>query len=198
MPSKPLTAAQVQRGEVALDARGRVRTRSRAARKAAAATPAPLAREAGVCVFALRTAGVTCGREPDGTWWVELPLALPSRSNGSHGHHRALSARVRKQRDAVARALAAAKHPKPSPGCGLTVTRVAPGTMDRHDNLPHACKAIVDAFCAWAGFDDGHADFCPAYAQARPTRGGASGVRLAWVERATRCAGCGGKGWVAR
>jgi hypothetical protein len=63
------------------------------------------------------------------------------------------AARKKLQRDVVTRHLAG--YPKPQLPVTVFLTRVAPGRLDPHDNLPSSMKHVVDAIAAWMGVDDG-------------------------------------------
>jgi len=47
----------------------------------------------------------------------------------------------------------------------ITVTRVGPRTVDAHDNLPCACKYIVDEIARYLGVDDANPQLTWKYAQ---------------------------------
>ena len=67
----------------------------------------------------------------------------------------AAASKARKQREAVTIVLNVATRTPPALPLLVTVTRVAPGRgLDAHDNLPGACKHVVDAVAKWLGIDD--------------------------------------------
>lgn len=86
---------------------------------------------------------------------VHVPgLRLRSVLNGSHRHWGVVAGERRRVRKLVAAALLA----HVGRACPLalplvvTVTRVAPsGGLDEFENLPSACKAVVDETAAWLG-----------------------------------------------
>lgn len=52
----------------------------------------------------------------------------------------------------------------------VTVTRIAPGKLDEHDNLPASAKAVVDEISKWMGVSDRNPDIAWKYAQKRDGR----------------------------
>ena len=73
----------------------------------------------------------------------------------TRGARFAAAAKVRRTRDAVEMVLRSRLGNAPSLPLIVTVTRVAPGRgLDAHDNLPGACKHVVDAVAKWLGIDD--------------------------------------------
>lgn len=65
------------------------------------------------------------------------------------------AAKARKQRASVDMVLRCKLGSPPALPLIVTVTRVAPGRgLDPHDNLPGACKHVVDAIAVWLGIDD--------------------------------------------
>lgn len=46
-------------------------------------------------------------------------------------------------------------NPWPAPPLTITLTRLAPRKLDKHDNLPMSFKAVVDAIAKWLRIDDG-------------------------------------------
>ena len=83
---------------------------------------------------------------------IETPLKLGQGANARE-HHMARARRVKKERNAVGWLLR--QFDKPATPCTVTITRIAPGQgLDPADNLPHACKAVVDAFAEWIGIND--------------------------------------------
>lgn len=61
--------------------------------------------------------------------------------------------------------------PKPALPCVITLTRVAAGTLDAHDNLPSAFKHIVDGLASWLGVDDSDPRVAWRYQQQKCKRG---------------------------
>ncbi len=96
----------------------------------------------------------------------------------SRGARMGAAARIRKQRADVTMVLRSRFGVSPAPPLTITVTRVAPGALDAHDNLPPACKAIVDAIAAWIGLDDRDPRLTWRYAQARDGKSYAVGIRI--------------------
>jgi hypothetical protein len=185
MPSKPLTAAQVQRGEVALDARGRVRAK-RARRDAPKGRRAPPAAEGAVVAVLPRALTVT------------LALRLASEAN-ERGWSIARAARTRRQRDATAAALRAAlgDPPRELP-LVVVITRIAPRALDS-DNAVGSAKHVRDSVSQWIGIDDGDPRVRWVVEQERPAKGGPShAVRIALHPGAGACAACSGRGWQAK
>jgi len=76
---------------------------------------------------------------------VTLPLRTVSESN-TREHYFVKAKRHTIQKQMVTLALRKHKQDITFP-CTLTVTRYAPGTLDKHDNLPMSMKWIVDACC---------------------------------------------------
>jgi len=84
---------------------------------------------------------------------------------------------ARKQRNLVTHALR--NKPKPALPLVVTVTRVAPGQgLDPHDNLPGACKHVVDTIAAWLAIDDRDERITWRYAQACDGRTYGVGIRF--------------------
>jgi hypothetical protein len=96
---------------------------------------------------------------------LEIPLSkpLPSLANW-RGHWRALAALKQAQRHQLALHLRARGGPflrewavmrgNEALRMGVTLTRVSPRTLDAHDNLRTAFKAIVDQLAEAMGMDD--------------------------------------------
>jgi len=73
----------------------------------------------------------------------------------TRGARFAAASKVRKTRASVEFLLRSRLSTAPALPLTVTVTRVAPGRgLDPHDNLPGACKHVVDAIAAWIGIDD--------------------------------------------
>jgi hypothetical protein len=65
------------------------------------------------------------------------------------------AAYVRDTRNKVEMMLRSQIKTKPELPVVVIVTRIAPGRgLDEHDNLPGACKHVVDAIAKWLGVDD--------------------------------------------
>jgi len=77
---------------------------------------------------------------------VTLPIKTVSELNCSQ-HWRKKADRHQMQKDAVSLVLKPIRGKIPLP-CHMHLTRYAPGTLDKHDNLPGSLKYIVDACCA--------------------------------------------------
>jgi hypothetical protein len=97
----------------------------------------------------------------------------------TRGARFAAAAKVRKQRDDVTLILRSRLGTVP-PALPLvvTVTRVAPGTLDAHDNLPGACKHVVDALASWLGVDDRNEGITWRYDQRRDGREVGVAIRM--------------------
>ncbi len=75
--------------------------------------------------------------------------------NASMGARFGKAEKARKMRAAVEMVLRSKLGNPPALPLIVTVTRVAPGRgLDPHDNLPGACKHVVDAVAKWLGIDD--------------------------------------------
>lgn len=98
-----------------------------------------------------------------------IPLRLPSASN-LREHWATRARRVKHQRGVVTMFLGG--QPRPALPVVVTLTRIAPRPLDKHDNLTGSCKAVVDAIAAWLGIDDADPRVSWSYAQER----GAVGV----------------------
>ena len=115
-----------------------------------------------------------CGTEEQGTQVHELSVFVHHiKLQSLNQVFRGLSERARwyiitearKQRMLVAHALRT--KPKPEFPLVVTVTRIAPGKgLDPHDNLPGACKHVVDEIAAWLDIDDRDTRVSWRYAQA--------------------------------
>jgi len=86
---------------------------------------------------------------------VEIPMRLSNPLNGSHGHW-AVEARLRKQQRSSVGIIMAAQlaSARIMPPCRVTVTRIAPRALDRHDGLPASAKAVVDGVADAMGIRD--------------------------------------------
>lgn len=110
---------------------------------------------------------------------ITLPILTKSEANcfepwqTKHKRHKA-------QQRLIAYALNPHKHLINLP-CSLTLTRLAPHTLDAHDNLPMSFKYITDAICAiiTGNHTSGKADSDPrisiAYSQTKST---AYGIKI--------------------
>lgn len=99
--------------------------------------------------------------------------------NASMGARMGAAAKVKKQRADVDMVLRSKLgNTPPEPPLTVTVTRVAPGQLDAHDNLPGSCKAIVDAIAAWLGLDDRDPRLSWQYDQRRDGRTVGVGIRI--------------------
>lgn len=82
--------------------------------------------------------------------------------------------RVTAKRKAYQRGLVSAYfnfRSRPALPVTVTLTRMSPGTLDEHDNLPSAFKHIVDQLAAWLGVDDADERVTWKYAQSKCKRG---------------------------
>ena len=60
-----------------------------------------------------------------------------------------------------------------APKAEVTLTRIAGGTLDDHDNLRAAFKHVVDEIAAWVGVPDAHPVFSWRYAPSKTCAEGA-------------------------
>lgn len=95
-----------------------------------------------------------------------VPIKTPNPTNGSHGHWRSSSTRVKKQREAAF--YVCPRHPLP---CTVTMTRLSPGLLD-DDNLRPALKAIRDGIASRLGVADNDPRIRFEYDQRRCKPGG--------------------------
>lgn len=79
----------------------------------------------------------------------------------------AKTAKAKKQIADVTLVLNSKLKTKPELPLIITVERVAKGTLDAHDNLPGACKHVVDAIAEWLGVDDSDSRLAWRYAQSK-------------------------------
>jgi hypothetical protein len=77
---------------------------------------------------------------------IKLPIKTVSEGNKSE-HWSKKSKRHKNQKFLVKLALADQLDTLPSLPVQITLTRVAPRSLDRHDNLPMALKYVLDAIC---------------------------------------------------
>jgi len=98
--------------------------------------------------------------------------------SASMGARMAAAAKAKKQRGDVTLALRCAFGAPPVLPVEVTVVRVAPGTLDAHDNLPGACKHVVDAIAAWIGVDDRNPGITWNYDQRRDGRTVGVAIRI--------------------
>lgn len=96
---------------------------------------------------------------------VRVPIRIESVDN-LREHWSARAKRTREQRAAVWYALRAAKAPHQLP-CTVTLTRIAPRTLDSHDNLRAGLKASADACADWLEVLDKDERITWSYSQAR-------------------------------
>jgi hypothetical protein len=94
---------------------------------------------------------------------IELPIRLDSVAN-LREHWAVRHKRAKAHRMA---ALAIKPHPLP---CVVTITRIAPRRLDEHDNLPRACKALVDGIADRLGVKDNDTRVEWRYSQATSAR----------------------------
>ena len=85
---------------------------------------------------------------------VVVPVRTISEANRSrHEHWGTTSKRVKAQQLTVGWHLVAAGSP-PEPPWVVKLTRIAPRSLDSHDNLRASLKACADAVAKWLGVDD--------------------------------------------
>lgn len=107
--------------------------------------------------------------EHQNLWWAPLPEPVPIlrswynilnwklKATPNSRQHHMTRARVRKEDRAFARELLADYSPPERGRIFVHLVRVAPRALDSHDNLPGACKGIVDGITEALGFaDDSH------------------------------------------
>lgn len=82
---------------------------------------------------------------------IDIPLRTSSGLNARE-HWRARTARVRKEREAVAWMLKTAT--RPTLPCSVLLTRVAPSSGLDDDNLAGSLKSVRDEVARWLGVDD--------------------------------------------
>jgi hypothetical protein len=85
-----------------------------------------------------------------------IPVRLPSLAN-TRLHWRAMASLKKKQKKITQKVLdiywtKSSRLPLP---LLITLTRVGPRRLDKHDNLPITCKYVVDQIAATIGVDDG-------------------------------------------
>ncbi|MEO8021094.1 hypothetical protein [Polaromonas sp.] len=97
-----------------------------------------------------------------------LPLKTVSLLN-MREHFRVTAKRKKAHREAVGWATAGIK--PPALPVTVTLTRVSPGTLDAHDNLPSSMKNLVDGIADWLGVDDADSRVTWRYAQEKCKRG---------------------------
>jgi len=85
---------------------------------------------------------------------VVMPMQLPSVAN-MREHWAKKAARVKAQRTAAYTMLLTIKRPALWPPLVITLTRIAPRTLDRDDNLNISMKAVRDGVADWLAIDDG-------------------------------------------
>lgn len=87
---------------------------------------------------------------------LETPMRL-ERGMNAREHHFARHRRVKKEKAAIGWLLT--QFERPTTPVTFVITRVAPGSgLDPADNLPSACKNVIDAIATWMGIDDSRAD----------------------------------------
>lgn len=99
---------------------------------------------------------------------IEIPIKTVSLMN-MREHFRVTAKRKKEHRDAVAWALQGRE--RPSLPVVVTFTRVSPGTLDAHDNLPSSMKNVCDEVAKWLGIDDSDELVTWKYAQQKCKRG---------------------------
>lgn len=106
---------------------------------------------------------------------VLLPLTIISEAN-TRQHWRQVAARKALHRNTAKCILQSHARPKHDGPVSITLTRIAPRTLD-DDNLASGFKAARDGVADWLGIDDGSKRLTWAYAQ----RKGGKGERMAEV-----------------
>ena len=101
---------------------------------------------------------------------VELPIKTVSLLN-MRDHFRVTSQRKSLHRRTTTLALIESRAKAPELPVVVTLTRLSPGMLDEHDNLPSAFKHIVDGVAAWIGIDDADPRVTWKYAQQKCKRG---------------------------
>jgi len=107
---------------------------------------------------------------------VTIPGLRLSSTLNARQHWRVRAVAARRQR-ALAR-LCLSTHPRPTGPVVVTITRVAPRSLDS-DNLAGACKSVRDGVADWLGVDDGVAERAGLVAWRVEARRGAYGVEIA-------------------
>lgn len=89
--------------------------------------------------------------------WIRLPIWTVNEKN-RHEHWTKKADRTASQRAAVDQALNALGTRSIAKGYVVKLTRIAPGSLDRGDNLPMSLSSCRDAVSKWLGIDDGDND----------------------------------------
>ncbi len=97
---------------------------------------------------------------------VIVPIRILSEANGRE-HWRAKAKRTGRHRGWAHTSLIG--QPKPAPPLVITLTRIAPRTLD-DDNLASGFKAARDGVADWLGIDDGDKRLTWCYEQRRGER----------------------------
>lgn len=94
---------------------------------------------------------------------VQVPIRIESVANiHEHWTARARRASIHKGTTYYALREAGAPHSLP---CTVKLTRIAPRSLDSHDNLRSGCKAAVDGVALWLTVDDADERITGKYAQ---------------------------------
>lgn len=99
---------------------------------------------------------------------IEIPLKTVSLLN-MREHFRVTAKRKADQRFVVSAYFNGKQRPELP--VVVTLTRVSPGTLDAHDNLPSAFKHVCDGLASWLGIDDADPRVTWRYQQQRCKRG---------------------------
>ncbi|MFA7291879.1 MAG: hypothetical protein WC023_06480 [Rhodocyclaceae bacterium] len=99
---------------------------------------------------------------------IELPLKTVSLLN-MREHFRVAATRKALHRRTVQ--LMFKGKERPTLPATVTLTRLSPGTLDAHDNLPSSMKHIVDGLADWLDVDDADPRVRWVYAQQKSQRG---------------------------
>jgi hypothetical protein len=97
---------------------------------------------------------------------IEIPIRTQTECN-TNEHWRVRALRAKMQVEAVRLHLRGKRISLP---CVVTLTRIAPGTLDAHDNLPSALKHVVDAIATELGVPDNDPRITWQYAQEKRSR----------------------------
>lgn len=109
---------------------------------------------------------------------VEIPIKTVSLTN-MREHFRITAKRKKLHRSTTAMVLRSVGKPPALP-VTVTLTRISPGMLDAHDNLPSSQKNCVDQIAEWLGVDDADPRVTWKYAQER-CKAGRFGVRVEFV-----------------
>jgi len=110
---------------------------------------------------------------------VEIPLKTVAGQNARE-HHHVKAKRVKRERNAAFLMTPMLYLPA---HMVITVTRISPGTLDKHDNLSGALKAVVDGIADKLGIKDNDPRVEWRYAQAVcPRREFGVRIEMEWTD----------------